>query len=106
MPYQNRGLGIYSDENISRLPYKGFWNFVNFLKSEGIEPGKMAKRLRKGHGYLVIGGFMALLGFLDFIGNTLSSINFLVIAQLTVLAMVVISGPVIVFLLVARGGDL
>ncbi|MBE9065537.1 photosystem II reaction center protein Ycf12 [Leptolyngbya cf. ectocarpi LEGE 11479] len=49
---------------------------------------------------------MALLGFLDFIGNTLSSINFLVIAQLTVLAMVVISGPVIVFLLVARGGDL
>lgn len=49
---------------------------------------------------------MALLGFLDFIGNTLSSINFLVIAQLIVLAMVVISGPAIVFLLVARGGDL
>ncbi|MEA5463032.1 photosystem II reaction center protein Ycf12 [Leptothoe sp. PORK10 BA2] len=42
------------------------------------------------------------MGFLDFLSN----INFLVIAQLTVLAMVVISGPVIVFLLVARGGDL
>lgn len=51
---------------------------------------------------LVIGGSMALLGFLDFLGN----INFLVIAQLIVLAMVVISGPAIVFLLVARGGDL
>ena len=47
---------------------------------------------------------MALLGILGL--GFLSSINFLVIAQLTVLAMVVISGPVIVFLLVARGGDL
>ena len=45
---------------------------------------------------LVIGGLMGLL----------SSIDFLVVAQLTILAMVVISGPVIVFLLVARGGDL
>ncbi|MBT9313086.1 photosystem II reaction center protein Ycf12/Psb30 [Leptothoe kymatousa] len=44
---------------------------------------------------------MALLGILG-----LGGINFLVVAQLAVLAMVVISGPVIVFLLVARGGDL
>ncbi|MEL6250191.1 MAG: photosystem II reaction center protein Ycf12 [Cyanobacteria bacterium J06554_6] len=36
----------------------------------------------------------------------LSNINFVLIAQLTVLAMVVISGPVIVFLLSLRGGDL
>ncbi|MEL6136146.1 MAG: photosystem II reaction center protein Ycf12 [Cyanobacteria bacterium J06626_23] len=35
-----------------------------------------------------------------------SNINFVLIAQLTVLAMVVISGPVIVFLLSLRGGDL
>lgn len=42
---------------------------------------------------------ISVLGFLN-------SINFLVVAQLSVLAMVVISGPVIVFLLVARGGDL
>ena len=80
---------------------KSFWNFVNFLKSDGIEPGKMTMHL-SARWLLVIGGSMALLGFLDFLGN----INFLVIAQLTVLAMVVISGPAIVFLLVARGGDL
>lgn len=51
---------------------------------------------------------MALLGFLGlgFLSDIISSINFLVIAQLTVLAMVVVSGPAIVFLLVARGGDL
>ena len=43
------------------------------------------------------------MGFiLDFLG----SINFVLIAQLTVLALVVISGPVIVFLLSLRGGDL
>lgn len=36
----------------------------------------------------------------------LSNIDFIVVAQLLVLAMVVISGPAIVFLLVARGGDL
>ncbi|MEM6251764.1 MAG: photosystem II reaction center protein Ycf12 [Cyanobacteria bacterium P01_D01_bin.156] len=47
---------------------------------------------------------MAVLGILGL--DFLSNINFLVIAQLTVLAMVVISGPAIVFLLVARGGDL
>ena len=80
--------------------YQSFWNFVNFLKNGGIGPGRMT--MRKQYGYLVIGGSMALLGFLDFLGN----INFLVIAQLAVLAMVVISGPAIVFLLVARGGDL
>ena len=83
------------------LLHKCFWNFVNFLKSGGIEPGKMTMHL-SARRLLVIGGSMALLGFLDFLSN----INFLVIAQLTVLAMVVISGPAIVFLLVARGGDL
>ncbi|NJL84979.1 MAG: photosystem II reaction center protein Ycf12 [Leptolyngbyaceae cyanobacterium SM1_1_3] len=36
----------------------------------------------------------------------LSSINFELIAQLTMLAMIVIAGPAIVFLLAARGGDL
>ncbi|MEM9804165.1 MAG: photosystem II reaction center protein Ycf12 [Cyanobacteria bacterium P01_D01_bin.56] len=43
---------------------------------------------------------------MGFLSDLFGSINFLVIAQLIVLAMVVISGPVIVFLLVARGGDL
>lgn len=36
----------------------------------------------------------------------LSGINFELIAQLTMLAMIVISGPVIVFLLAVRGGDM
>ncbi|MEM6423666.1 MAG: photosystem II reaction center protein Ycf12 [Cyanobacteria bacterium P01_H01_bin.119] len=36
----------------------------------------------------------------------LSNINFELIAQLTMLAMIVISGPVIVFLLAVRGGDM
>jgi Photosystem II complex subunit Ycf12 len=43
---------------------------------------------------------------MGFILDTLGSINFVLIAQLIVLAMVVISGPVIVFLLFLRGGDL
>ncbi|MEI6428035.1 MAG: photosystem II reaction center protein Ycf12/Psb30 [Pseudanabaenaceae cyanobacterium] len=36
----------------------------------------------------------------------LSSINFELIFQLTCLALIVISGPVIIFLLAARGGDM
>jgi hypothetical protein len=43
---------------------------------------------------------------MEFISNLANSINFELIAQLTMLAMIVISGPVIVFLLAARGGDL
>lgn len=43
---------------------------------------------------------------MDFVGNLLGGINFELIAQLTMLAMIVIAGPVIVFLLAARGGDL
>jgi Photosystem II complex subunit Ycf12 len=39
---------------------------------------------------------------MDFLGN----INFEVIFQLTCLALVVISGPVVVILLSLRGGDL
>ncbi|MFM7470236.1 MAG: photosystem II reaction center protein Ycf12 [Nodosilinea sp. LVE1205-7] len=38
--------------------------------------------------------------------SLLSSINFELIAQLMMLAMIVIAGPVIVFLLFLRGGDL
>jgi hypothetical protein len=43
---------------------------------------------------------------MGFLTSIFSSIDFILIAQLIVLAMVVISGPAIVFLLVARGGDL
>jgi hypothetical protein len=43
---------------------------------------------------------------MDALLNFFGSINFEVIAQLTMLAMIVIAGPVIVFLLALRGGDL
>ncbi|WP_008313832.1 photosystem II reaction center protein Ycf12/Psb30 [Leptolyngbya sp. PCC 6406] len=43
---------------------------------------------------------------MEFLSGFLSGINFELIAQLTMLAMIVIAGPVIVFLLAARGGDL
>jgi Photosystem II complex subunit Ycf12 len=36
----------------------------------------------------------------------LSAIDFTVVFQLTTLAMIVVAGPVIVFLLFLRGGDL
>ncbi len=44
--------------------------------------------------------------FLSGITGALSSINFELIAQLTMLALVVIAGPAVIFLLAARGGDL
>ncbi|MEL6397536.1 MAG: photosystem II reaction center protein Ycf12 [Cyanobacteria bacterium J06607_6] len=43
---------------------------------------------------------------MEFISNLFGGISFELIAQLTMLAMIVIAGPVIVFLLAARGGDL
>ncbi|MEM6517766.1 MAG: photosystem II reaction center protein Ycf12 [Cyanobacteria bacterium P01_D01_bin.71] len=43
---------------------------------------------------------------MEFISNFVGGINIELIAQLTMLAMIVIAGPVIVFLLAARGGDL
>ncbi len=43
---------------------------------------------------------------MSFLSNFLSNINFELIAQLTMLGMIVIAGPVIVFLLFLRGGDL
>ena len=45
-------------------------------------------------------------GIFDSILNTFASIDFVLIAQLTMLALVVIAGPAIVFLLALRGGDL
>jgi hypothetical protein len=43
---------------------------------------------------------------MDFVTSLLSSINFQLIFQLTCLALIVISGPVIIFLLSANGGDM
>lgn len=43
---------------------------------------------------------------MDFLTNFLSSINFEVIVQLTLVAAIMISGPVVIFLLAANKGDL
>jgi hypothetical protein len=43
---------------------------------------------------------------MSFLSDILSNINFELIAQLSMLAMIVIAGPIIVFLLFLRGGDL
>ncbi|MBE9136051.1 photosystem II reaction center protein Ycf12 [Nodosilinea sp. LEGE 07088] len=43
---------------------------------------------------------------MSFLSSFLSNINFELIAQLTMLGMIVVAGPVIVFLLFLRGGDL
>lgn len=40
------------------------------------------------------------------LGNPLGGIDFVLIGQLTMLALVVIAGPAVVFLLALRGGDL
>lgn len=42
---------------------------------------------------------------MDFLGS-IASINWEVIAQLVFLAMIVLAGPIVVFVLAARGGDL
>lgn len=55
----------------------------------------------------LFGGYMALLALS--LGNPfafLSNIDFVLIGQLTMLALVVIAGPAVVFLLALRGGDL
>ncbi|WP_421659000.1 photosystem II reaction center protein Ycf12/Psb30 [Leptothermofonsia sp. ETS-13] len=44
--------------------------------------------------------------FLNSLLNVFGEINFEAIAQLTMLAAIVIAGPVVIFLLAARGGDL
>jgi Photosystem II complex subunit Ycf12 len=43
---------------------------------------------------------------MDFITNLFGNINFEVIAQLTMLALIVLAGPIVIFLLAARRGDL
>ena len=43
---------------------------------------------------------------MDFITNIFSSIDWVLIAQLTMLALIVIAGPVVIFLLALRKGDL
>ena len=55
---------------------------------------------------LVVNGSAVLGGSMEFVSSVLGGINFELIAQRTMLALVVVAGPVIVFLLVARGGDL
>lgn len=43
---------------------------------------------------------------MDFITNTLGGVNFEAIVQLTCLALIVLAGPAVIFVLAFRGGDL
>jgi hypothetical protein len=46
---------------------------------------------------------------MDFLNSFLSgfgNVNWEVIAQLTMIGLIIVSGPVVIFLLAARGGDL
>jgi len=43
---------------------------------------------------------------MDFITNTLSSISWEAIFQLTFVSLIMIAGPIVIFLLAFRGGDL
>ena len=43
---------------------------------------------------------------MDFITNLFNNINFEAIVQLTMVGLIMISGPVVIFLLALRGGDL
>ncbi|MEB3231619.1 MAG: photosystem II reaction center protein Ycf12 [Leptolyngbyaceae bacterium] len=43
---------------------------------------------------------------MDFLTNLVGGINFVVIAQLTFVALIMISGPVVIFLMVANRADL
>ncbi|HEY9742738.1 MAG TPA: photosystem II reaction center protein Ycf12 [Coleofasciculaceae cyanobacterium] len=49
---------------------------------------------------------MSLLGFLGIDLSLLNSINWEVIAQLTMLAAIVLAGPIVIFALAALKGDL
>ncbi|MGK7888508.1 MAG: photosystem II reaction center protein Ycf12 [Leptolyngbyaceae cyanobacterium] len=43
---------------------------------------------------------------MDFLTSLVGGINFVVIAQLTFVALIMISGPVVIFLMVANRADL
>ena len=43
---------------------------------------------------------------MEFIGDVLGNVNWEAIAQLTMLAAIMIAGPVVIFLLAFRGGNL
>nr|WP_315862166.1 photosystem II reaction center protein Ycf12 [Halomicronema hongdechloris] len=66
------------------------------LKLRGLLPGRIAQDVK------LIPQFRRLGGSIEFMSGT----TFELIAQLTMLTMIVIAGPVIVFLLAAQGGDL
>lgn len=43
---------------------------------------------------------------MEFLANLVNNVNWEVILQLTFVALIMISGPVVIFLLAVRGGDL
>jgi hypothetical protein len=45
-------------------------------------------------------------GAMDFLSNVVGGVNWEAIVQLTFVSMIMIAGPVVIFLLAFRGGDL
>jgi len=43
---------------------------------------------------------------MDFLTSFINSVNWEVIAQLTFIGLILVSGPIVIFLLAVRGGDL
>ncbi|MBD1939318.1 photosystem II reaction center protein Ycf12 [Microcoleus sp. FACHB-68] len=43
---------------------------------------------------------------MDFLTSFVSNVNWEAIVQLTFVAMIMLSGPIVIFLLAARGGDM
>ncbi|WP_431522207.1 photosystem II reaction center protein Ycf12/Psb30 [Limnospira fusiformis] len=74
-------------------------SFVTFLKIIGRSPD-MIRPWFISSLWEVLGGTM------DFITNLFSNVNFELIAQLLMLSLIVIAGPVVIVLLAFRGGDL
>jgi Photosystem II complex subunit Ycf12 len=51
-------------------------------------------------------GRLFLGGSMDFVTNLFGGINFEAIVQLTMIGMIAVAGPVVIFLLAVRGGNL
>jgi len=47
-----------------------------------------------------------MVGSMEFFTNFINAVNWEAIAQLTFVSLIMISGPVVIFLLAVRGGDL
>jgi hypothetical protein len=77
--------------------------FVNLIKKNEHPTGKIKSgflRLAIQICWVKSGGRM------DFLTSFVSNVNWEAIVQLTFVALIMLSGPIVIFLLAARGGDM